>query len=546
VSVITDSSTVSIKFAAYLPLLMHRWPPVPYQPSLHPISNPDSGASYTVSWTEQPSRLADTYTLEEATNRLFTNHLREVCATASRSCGVTVQSVGTYYYRVQGHNSWGDGPYSNVESVAVLPPAKPTINPIENEDGDGSYTVSWNPTAGANNFVLQEDTAPSFASPTAVYQGPNTSWDVTGMAAGTYYYRLRAWGPTGGSEWSSPRAVTVLLPGNPTLRPIDNADRDGSYTVSWSASARANNYVLQEDTDPGFASPTRVYQGSDTSWDATGKTAGTYYYRVRAWGETGHSEWSNRRSTSVVPPIEIVEHHGWTYVVWFDEDSTWLEVYCEVRNNTQQNVHNVELVFNVYNDGGTLVATDTSYSMLDVIRPGQSSPVGFFLDVPGGYDTLEDGSTSLRVRETWQTTSGDSQDSFQLLSHSKFKDDIGALHVVGEARNVDSQTRGLDATAYVRGKGKFDEMILAADSDWVCCVSPDERVSFEVILWYDFGDYYDRYTVVLERDYFYYLSFSRSGSGSSVSGSIGTHRVSENEATLAPPRRGSSTISYRE
>jgi hypothetical protein len=178
----------------------------------------------------------------------------------------------------------------------------PVLNQIANGDGDGYYTVSWNAAARANNYVLQEDTDPDFASPTSVYQGPNTSWNATAKTAGTYYYRVRAHNPIGHSQWSATRSVTVLPPGTPTLYAIDNADGDGSYTVSWSAAARASSYVLQEDTDSGFASPTKVYEGSNTSWGATGKAARTYYYRVRAWGPTGPSEWSNTRSVTVLPP----------------------------------------------------------------------------------------------------------------------------------------------------------------------------------------------------------------------------------------------------
>jgi hypothetical protein len=31
------------------------------------------------------------------------------------------------------------------------------LDPIDNSDGDGSYTVSWSSVSGATEYILQED-----------------------------------------------------------------------------------------------------------------------------------------------------------------------------------------------------------------------------------------------------------------------------------------------------------------------------------------------------------------------------------------------------
>ncbi len=46
-------------------------------------------------------------------------------------------------------------------------------------------------------------------------------------------------------------------------------------------------FTLQEDDNMSFASPTEVYMGTGTSWNATGKAAGIYYYRVMASNDEG-------------------------------------------------------------------------------------------------------------------------------------------------------------------------------------------------------------------------------------------------------------------
>lgn len=126
-SVVTVEEKKVVTFV-YLPLILKRWPPIPYQPTLYAINNTDGDGNYTVSWTEQPARLADTYTLEEATNAAFTTGVRNVCTTAQQSCAVSGRPAGAYYYRVRGYNTWGYGAWSNVQSSVVLPPT-PTPTP---------------------------------------------------------------------------------------------------------------------------------------------------------------------------------------------------------------------------------------------------------------------------------------------------------------------------------------------------------------------------------------------------------------------------------
>jgi len=251
---------------------------------------------------------------------------------------------------------------------------------------------------------------------------------------------------------------------------------------------------------PGDAGAAVAIQVSDTI---------TTFDHLRLWSDAAYVP-PIRASTTLTPvaylpvvisrwpPISIVEHNGYRFVYWYRSGSTWIEAYSEVGNYGQQNVEDVEVIFNVYDAGGTLVATDTGYSMVRVIRPGQSSPVAFYLDVPGGYAIIESGRVELTVRNTWSCTSIDTQNSFELISHSGFEDSYGAWHVVGEVRNIRGVTIDLQVAAWIRGWGRFQDMIIAAENDWVWDVTPGEQVPFEVIFWKDFGDSYDHYEIVLE------------------------------------------------
>jgi hypothetical protein len=55
----------------------------------------------------------------------------------------------------------------------------------------------------------------------------------------------------------------------------------GAFTLSWAQAGNASDYEVEEDTVQNFTNPTVVYQGSNTSCFLTGRSDGTYYYRVR-------------------------------------------------------------------------------------------------------------------------------------------------------------------------------------------------------------------------------------------------------------------------
>ena len=90
-------------------------------------------------------------------------------------------------------------------------PYAPTLNPIDNADGDEYYTVTWLPAELADTYLLEEDDNASFSSPTIVYEGPNTSWSVPspGKPSGTFYYRVRGRNEWGLGYYSNVQSVTV-------------------------------------------------------------------------------------------------------------------------------------------------------------------------------------------------------------------------------------------------------------------------------------------------------------------------------------------------
>jgi hypothetical protein len=96
-------------------------------------------------------------------------------------------------------------------------------------------------------------------------------------------------------------------PDSPVMDGIDNADRTDSYTVSWQPSNRALYYVLEEDDNPQFSSPTTAYDGTNRSVSRSNMPAGTYYYRVRSVNLCCISAWSAPQNVYVPVPWGIWE-----------------------------------------------------------------------------------------------------------------------------------------------------------------------------------------------------------------------------------------------
>jgi hypothetical protein len=79
----------------------------------------------------------------------------------------------------------------------------------------------------------------------------------------------------------------------PTLT-SDEPDPAGTFTLNWEAEDESNaSYVLEEATSPGWDESFVIYSGPKTSITLYGRSAGDYFYRVRAEVGRSSSEWSS-------------------------------------------------------------------------------------------------------------------------------------------------------------------------------------------------------------------------------------------------------------
>ena len=261
----------------------------------------DYNGAYTISWNASTG--AASYRLEQ---RFGSGSWTLIHNSSARSKAISGAVEGTWSYRVRACNATGlCSNYSSTLSVTVAPPPAAPVVTAPGTDYNGAYNVSWGSVSTATTYRLEEKTGSG--SWVQIYSGGGLGAARSGNNPGTYYYRARACNTEsvcGG--WSATRTVTVAsAPLAPTSLTSPATDYDGNYTMSWNSTATATSYRLEEQIGASTAWA-QVYIGSALSKTITGKSVGTYKYRVRGCNvESVCGGWSSIRTVTVANPPSI-------------------------------------------------------------------------------------------------------------------------------------------------------------------------------------------------------------------------------------------------
>jgi hypothetical protein len=173
----------------------------PAAPTLHaPIVN---GSLVTLTWAAAGA----TYDLEVGTSPGATNVLAANVGPLTTVSGTV--PPGTYYYRLYAVNWAGRSSPSAEGSFAVTGPAPPSppTNVAFTRTGR-RVTVTWSPSAGAVQYILEAGTSPGSAN---VFNGSlgGTLAITADVPPGTYHVRVRARSAAGTSGPSNDIAIVV-------------------------------------------------------------------------------------------------------------------------------------------------------------------------------------------------------------------------------------------------------------------------------------------------------------------------------------------------
>ena len=255
--------------------------------------------SYTVSWSAVAG--TDYYQLQE---RVAGGSWAQIHNDPATSKAVSGKTTGTYEYRARGCNAAGCSAYGAVDSIAVTrpPTAAPAVT-VPATNTSGAFTVTWTSTANTTAYRLVERF--NGGSWTEIHNASSLSKAVSGKVTGLYEYRARSCNAAGCGSYGAIKGVQVTRP--PTTAPsltVPATNQGGSYTVSWTGVATSTKYQLQERKSGGsFAT---IHDAAGTSEAVTGRSVGTWEYRVRGCNVAGCGPFSALKAVSITaPPLPV-------------------------------------------------------------------------------------------------------------------------------------------------------------------------------------------------------------------------------------------------
>lgn len=175
-----------------------------------------------------------------------------------------------YCYKVRAKTPSDTSGFSN-ESCVTVSLSVPSLTASPTVSHDGKYTLSWSALSGAVSYEL-------YSGDTRLQQGSGRSKSFSGVADGTYTYRVRACYANGVcSNFSANRSVRVdKLPATPKLSVKANPSFDGVVALSWNKPTHATSFKLTDGNNK------TVYSGAGTAKTLTNLATGNYSYRIQA------------------------------------------------------------------------------------------------------------------------------------------------------------------------------------------------------------------------------------------------------------------------
>ena len=235
------------------------------------------------------------------------------------SCTISHLTPGsTYYFRVNAFNSAGTSSYTNTVSVTTLdtpgtPPAAPS-NLQSSQLTHSSIHLSWQ--KNSNNEIgfkveMSLFASGGFAEIASEGAGAATTTISNLNPSTTYYFRVYAYNAVGNSAYSNTVNATTLADPPPASAPVltgpTSAVTDGQHfllewTYDWPSCTfcpTTSGYHLDESSTSATSGFTNIWssyrtgdQESPKKLAMTPQSAGTYWYRVRAY-DNGWSDYSN-------------------------------------------------------------------------------------------------------------------------------------------------------------------------------------------------------------------------------------------------------------
>jgi large repetitive protein len=227
----------------------------------------------------------------------------------------TLMSAGDYYWRVRSlDQSNASSPWTEGSLFTLAPTSAPTdLAPDNNEilhQPDQPVRLSWAPVQGASSYTVEVHTNDGWVGASSYTTQVPSLVVPKALAAGSYYWRVKALRATG-IESAYSDAARFAISNLDAPSGLNNIGHDGGTIVDqanvqdvildWQPVPGAKAYDLQVSKDDDFSESERV--DSQTGLVATRYSPSVtydnsaYYWRVRAVDASGNpSDWSANQS----------------------------------------------------------------------------------------------------------------------------------------------------------------------------------------------------------------------------------------------------------
>ncbi len=216
---------------------------------------------------------------------------------------------GIYFWQVR---TWVNGTIyadsGHWSEIVVGTPAATFAkqSPANGAEQTSAVTFNWASVANATYQVCMATTNTGKCDTSWISTGSATSFSVTGLPLGTYYWQVRATTTAtrdadAGTWWSF--TVSVPFTFGKLLPATGTANLTSPVSISWGTVAGASEYDYCVSTTSGQCSNSWVSAGTTTSASVSNLADGTYYWQVRATvnGDTGQADGSTWWAFTVGP-----------------------------------------------------------------------------------------------------------------------------------------------------------------------------------------------------------------------------------------------------
>lgn len=263
-----------------------------------------TGTSVGIGWTAATDDVAVTgYSVYRGTTEGFTADATNKIGDASATSYLdTVPGAGTFYYRVTANDAAGNvSAASSSVSVSIADTTAPTTpTGLSSTVSGATASLTWTASTddvGVTGYSVYRGTSAGFSpvSGNRVGTSSTPSYSDTGLASGTYFYKVIATDAASNTSAASDETTVVVTdttaPSTPTG--VSATASGTSVAVNWAASTdnvSVAGYAVYRGTTSSFTADasSKIADTSGTSYADTVPGAGTYYYRVAAVDTAGN------------------------------------------------------------------------------------------------------------------------------------------------------------------------------------------------------------------------------------------------------------------